>query len=55
MDMPAKSSRPSEGQRALADAIVKARADGMRHVLYKPFRADQVIPAALDGPPTPIR
>ncbi len=32
-----------------AHSIVKARADGMRHVLYKPFRQDQVIKAVLEG------
>jgi CheY-like chemotaxis protein len=37
-----------------AHSIVKARADGMRHVLYKPFRQDQVVKAVLEGdnPPT---
>jgi CheY-like chemotaxis protein len=33
-----------------AHAIVKARQDGLQHVLFKPFRADQVISAVLDGP-----
>ncbi len=32
-------------------SIVKARADGMKHVLYKPFRQDQVVRAVLDGQP----
>lgn len=37
----------------VAHSIVKARADGMRHVLFKPFRQDQVVRAVLegDGPP----
>ena len=35
-----------------AHVLVNARGDGIRHVLFKPFRDDQVIPAALDGPPT---
>lgn len=30
---------------------VKARADGMKYVLFKPFRQDQVVRAILDGPP----
>lgn len=34
-------------------AIVKARADGMKHVLFKPYRADQVVPALLDGSAMP--
>ena len=39
----------------VAHSIVKARADGMRHVLFKPFRQDQVVRAVLegDGPPPP--
>ncbi len=39
-----------------AHAIVKARADGLRHVLFKPFRQDQVVRAALDadGPPAAL-
>ena len=32
-----------------AHSIVKARAEGMKHVLYKPFRHDQVVKAVLDG------
>jgi CheY-like chemotaxis protein len=32
-----------------AHSLVKARADGMRHVLFKPFRQDQVIRAVLEG------
>ncbi len=32
-----------------AHSIVKARADGLRHVLFKPFRQDQVVRAVLDG------
>lgn len=35
-----------------AHVLVNARGDGVRHVLFKPFRDDQVVPAALDGPPT---
>jgi CheY-like chemotaxis protein/GAF domain-containing protein len=35
----------------VAHSIVKARADGMKHVLFKPFRQDQIIRAVLDGPP----
>lgn len=38
-----------------AHSIVKARQDGMKHVLYKPFRPDQVINAVLDRPPTHAR
>jgi CheY-like chemotaxis protein len=40
----------------VAHSVVKARADGMRHVLYKPFRQDQVVRAVLEGdrpPPSP--
>jgi CheY-like chemotaxis protein len=33
----------------VAHSIVKARADGMRHVLFKPFRQDQVVKAVLEG------
>jgi CheY-like chemotaxis protein len=33
----------------VAHSIVKARADGMRHVLFKPFRQDQVVRAVLAG------
>ena len=37
-----------------AHSIVKARGDGMKHVLFKPFRQDQVVRAVLDGsPPAP--
>ncbi len=32
-------------------AIVKARQDGMKHVLFKPFRQDQLVNAVLDGAP----
>ena len=32
-------------------AIVKARTDGMKDVLFKPFRQDQVVRAVLNGPP----
>lgn len=35
----------------VAHSIVKARADGMKHVLFKPFRQDQVVRAVLDGTP----
>jgi CheY-like chemotaxis protein len=35
-----------------AHSIVKARADGMKFVLFKPFRQDQVVKAVL-GAPTP--
>jgi CheY-like chemotaxis protein len=31
-------------------SIVKARADGMRYVLFKPFKVDQVVAAVLDAP-----
>ena len=34
-----------------AHSIVKARADGMRYVLFKPFRQDQLVKAVLDGAP----
>jgi CheY-like chemotaxis protein len=34
-----------------AHSIVKARADGMKQVLFKPFRQEQVVKAVLDGPP----
>jgi len=33
-------------------AIVKCRQDGLRHVLFKPFRVDQLL-AALEAPDTP--
>jgi two-component system, sensor histidine kinase SagS len=32
-----------------AHSIVKARAEGMRHVVFKPFRQDQIVKAVLDG------
>lgn len=35
-------------------AIVKARTDGLRHVLFKPFRVDQLITALADPAPDPI-
>lgn len=35
-----------------AHAEVKARADGMKHVLFKPFRKEQVVRAVLDEPPS---
>ena len=34
-----------------AHSIVKARADGMKSVLFKPFRQEQVVKAVLDGTP----
>jgi len=33
----------------VAHSIVKARQDGLRYVLFKPFREEQVITAVLDG------
>ncbi|MGL6074024.1 MAG: response regulator [Fimbriiglobus sp.] len=36
-----------------AHAIVKARAEGMQFVLFKPFRQDQVLKAVLETPRTP--
>jgi CheY-like chemotaxis protein len=39
----------------LAHSIVKARQDGMRHVLFKPFREEQVVKAVLDGTPAEPR
>jgi CheY-like chemotaxis protein len=38
----------------VAHSIVKARADGMRHVLFKPFRQDQVVRAVLEGDRPPV-
>ena len=38
-----------------AHSIVKARADGMKHVLFKPFRQDQVVKAVLDAPVASLR
>lgn len=35
----------------VAHSIVKARADGLKHVLFKPFRQEQVVRAVLDGTP----
>ena len=35
----------------VAHSIVKARADGMKYVLFKPWRQEQVVRAVLDGPP----
>ncbi len=32
-----------------AHSIVKARQDGLKHVLFKPFKQDQVVEAILDG------
>ena len=37
----------------VAHSVVKARADGMRHVLFKPFRQDQVVKAVLEGDALP--
>ncbi len=37
----------------VAHSIVKARADGMRHVLFKPFRQDQIVRAVLEGDTPP--
>jgi hypothetical protein len=31
--------------------IVRARQDGLRYVLFKPFRQDQVVRAVLDPQP----
>lgn len=33
----------------VAHSIVKARQDGLRYVLFKPFREEQVVTAVLDG------
>jgi CheY-like chemotaxis protein len=38
----------------LAHSIVKARQDGMKYVLFKPFRQDQVVPAVLDTAPAAL-
>ena len=35
----------------VAHSIVKARADGMEYLLFKPFRQDQLVKAVLDGRP----
>jgi len=37
-----------------AHSIVKARADGMEHVLFKPFRQDQLLKALLDPAALPL-
>ncbi len=37
-----------------AHSIVKARADGMEHVLFKPFRQDQLLKAILDPAASPV-
>ncbi|MBN9523275.1 response regulator [bacterium] len=34
----------------VAHSIVKARQDGLRYVLFKPFRQEQVVTAVLDAP-----
>ena len=34
-------------------AIVKARQDGMKHVIFKPFRQEQLVNAVLDGTAPP--
>lgn len=36
-----------------AHSIIKARAEGMKHVLYKPFRQDQLLRLLPDLPPLP--
>lgn len=33
-----------------AHSIVKARADGLKHILFKPFKIDQLVAAVLDTP-----
>lgn len=38
----------------VAHSIVKARADGMRHVLFKPFRQEQIVRAVLEGDTPPV-
>jgi CheY-like chemotaxis protein len=38
-----------------AHSIVKARAVGMKYVLFKPFRQDQVVKAVLDAPVPSLR
>lgn len=38
----------------LAHSIVKARQDGLRYVLFKPFRQDQVVTAVLDQAAAPV-
>jgi CheY-like chemotaxis protein/PAS domain-containing protein len=35
-------------------SIVKARQDGLRFVLYKPFRTDQLLDALVSPPPAPV-
>ena len=37
-----------------AHSIVKARADGMEYVLFKPFRQDQLLKAILDPAASPV-
>jgi CheY-like chemotaxis protein len=37
-----------------AHSIVKARQDGLRYVLFKPFRQDQVVNAVLDQAAAPV-
>ncbi len=37
----------------VAHSIVKARTDGMRHVLFKPFRQDQIVRAVIEGDAAP--
>jgi CheY-like chemotaxis protein/PAS domain-containing protein len=39
----------------VAHSIVKARQDGMKYVLFKPFRPDQVVRAVLDETPQEAR
>ena len=38
----------------LAHSIVKARQDGLRHVLFKPFRKEQIVNAVLDSAAAPV-
>ena len=38
----------------VAHSIVKARQDGMRYVLFKPFREEQVVTAVLDAAAQPV-
>jgi two-component system, sensor histidine kinase SagS len=38
----------------VAHSIVKARQEGLRYVLFKPFREEQVVTAVLDGAAAPV-
>jgi CheY-like chemotaxis protein len=38
----------------VAHSIVKARQEGLRYVLFKPFREEQVVTAVLDGVAAPV-